>query len=114
MSPTIIIDCVDFCKALADETRQAILRMLLQGEMCVSDIVNAFGLSQPTISHHLGTLKNAGLVSSRKEGKQVYYAVNQKNVVECCGMLMAKFGGEKDDLSAEVIEIGIGQAEETA
>lgn len=110
MSPMIIIDCVDFCKALADETRQAILRLLLQGEMCVSDIVDAFGLSQPTISHHLGILKNVGLVSSRKEGKQVYYAANQENVIECCGMLMAKFSGETDDASIEAIEIQVGQS----
>ena len=47
MSPTIVIDCVDFCKALADETRQAILRMLLQGEMCVSDIVDALACRNP-------------------------------------------------------------------
>ena len=114
MTPTIVIGCVDFCKALADETRQDILRMLLQGEMCVSDIVGAFGLSQPTISHHLNILKNVGLVHSRKEGKQVYYATNQENVVECCGMLMAKFSGEEDDSVAEVIEIRLGQAEETA
>ena len=90
----IAIDCVAFCKALADETRQAILHMLLEGEMCVGDIVDAFGMSQPTISHHLSVLKSLGLVSSRKEGRQVYYAINQENVVECCGMLMAKFGGE--------------------
>ena len=81
MTPTIIIDCVDFCKALADDTRQAILQMLLQGERCVSDIADAFDTSQPTISHHLGILKSLGLVNSRKEGKQVYYAINQENVV---------------------------------
>ena len=111
MTPTIIIDCVDFCKALADDTRQAILRLLLQSEMCVGDIVDAFGLSQPTISHHLGTLKNAGLVSSRKEGKQVYYAIDQKNVIECCGMLMTKFSGGEDEIGVEVVKI---QVEETA
>ena len=110
MPRTILIDCVDFCKALADETRQSILRMLLQGELCVSDIVDAFGLSQPTISHHLGILKSAGLVSSRKEGKQVYYALNQDNVVECCGMLMAKFSGAEDEAGVETIEIQIGGA----
>jgi ArsR family transcriptional regulator len=110
MPRTIVIDCVDFCKALADETRQAILRMLLQGELCVSDIVDAFGLSQPTISHHLGILKSAGLVSSRKEGKQVYYAINQDNVVECCGMLTAKFSGAEDEAGVETIEIQVGGA----
>jgi len=62
-----------------------------EGERCVSDLVQRFGLSQPTISHHLALLKRAGLVTNRKVGKQVFYSINQENVVECCGMLMAKF-----------------------
>lgn len=89
------IDCVAFCRALADDTRQRILEMLLQDEMCVGDIVEAFDMSQPTISHHLAVLKQQHLVTSRKEGKQVYYAINHDNVVECCGMLMAKFDAEE-------------------
>jgi ArsR family transcriptional regulator len=89
------IDCVAFCKALSDDTRQRILEMLLQGEMCVSDIVNAFDISQPTISHHLSVLKQFRLVTSRKEGKLVLYAINHDNVVECCGQLMAKFDAEE-------------------
>jgi ArsR family transcriptional regulator len=84
-------DCVEFCKALADDTRQRILVMLLEEELCVGDIVDAFHMSQPTISHHLGVLKQFNLVISRKEGKQVFYAINRDNVVECCGQLMAKF-----------------------
>jgi ArsR family transcriptional regulator len=91
----VTVDCVEFCKALADDTRQRILVMLLEGEMCVSDIVAAFDMSQPTISHHLGILKQFNLVTSRKEGKQVYYDVNRDNVVECCGQLMAKFDAEE-------------------
>jgi ArsR family transcriptional regulator len=90
--PAIKIDCVTFCKALADETRQGILRLLQdQGELCVSDIVETFASSQPTISHHLRLLRNAGLVVDRKQGKQVYYSLNQDNVTECCGTLMAQF-----------------------
>ena len=83
--------CVDFCKALCDSTRQEILEMLREREICVGDIVDAFNLSQPTISHHLNILKGAQVVKSRKEGKQVYYSLNQDNIQECCGMLMAKF-----------------------
>jgi DNA-binding transcriptional ArsR family regulator len=83
--------CVDFCKALCDSTRQKILEMLREREMCVGDIADAFSLSQPTISHHLNILKVADVVKSRKEGKQVYYSLNQDNIQECCGMLVAKF-----------------------
>jgi len=85
------VDCTEFCKALADNTRQQILQMLLEKEMCVSEITDAFDMSQPTISHHLSVLKQFDLVTGRKEGKQVFYAVNRDNLVECCGKLMAKF-----------------------
>jgi ArsR family transcriptional regulator len=67
------------------------MEMLRGQEMCVGDIADAFHLSQPTISHHLNILKVADVVKSRKEGKQVYYSLNQDNIQECCGMLMAKF-----------------------
>ncbi|RME51462.1 MAG: ArsR family transcriptional regulator [Caldilineae bacterium] len=85
-------ELVAFCKALADETRQRILEILRQeGEQCVSDLVDAFNLSQPTISHHLHFLRQANLVLTRKEGKQVYYRLNQDNLMECCGMLFTRF-----------------------
>ena len=88
------IDCVEFCKALADDTRQRILVILQEGELCVGDIVDVFDMSQPTISHHLGILKQFNLVVSRKEGKQVYYDINRDNIVECCGQLIAKFDAQ--------------------
>jgi ArsR family transcriptional regulator len=91
----VTIDCVEFCKALADDTRQRILEMLLEGEKCVSDIAETFDVSQPTVSHHLNVLRQFGLVMNRKEGKQVYYAINRDNVMECCGRLIAKFDAEE-------------------
>jgi ArsR family transcriptional regulator len=100
-----MINCVDFCKALGDETRQRILELLLtKGDMCVSDLVDAFNVSQPTISHHLTLLKNAGLVTGRRAGKQVFYSVNQENVTMCCGKLFAKFTPEGVNL-ADVIPV---------
>ncbi len=87
-----LVDSVDFCKAMADNTRQAILRLLqVRGEMTVGEIVAAFKLSQPTISYHLGILRKYGLVKTRQQGKEIYYDIDQQNVTECCGMLMAKF-----------------------
>jgi DNA-binding transcriptional ArsR family regulator len=52
-------------------------------------------MAQPSISHHLSVLKRFGLVTSRKEGKHVFYAINRDNVVECCGQLMAKFDAQE-------------------
>ena len=91
------ISCADFCKALSDETRQAILKMLQERRMSVGEIVGAFEMSQPTISHHLNVLKNLRLVESRKAGKQVFYSIRQDRVTECCGMIMAKFVPEAED-----------------
>jgi ArsR family transcriptional regulator len=91
----VTIDCVEFCKALGDGTRQRILELLLDGEKCVADLVDAFDMSQPSISHHLRVLKQFDLVTSRKEGRLVFYALNRENVVACCGRLMAKFDAEE-------------------
>ncbi|MFQ6057563.1 MAG: ArsR/SmtB family transcription factor [Anaerolineae bacterium] len=93
----MVISCVEFCKALADETRQEILRMLQEREMYVSDIVEALDKEQPTISHHLNVLKRAGLVKSRREGKYICYCIDRENLTECCGMLVARFSPEKGE-----------------
>ena len=94
------IDMVAFCKALGDETRQRILEILQsEGEKCVSDLVDLFNVSQPTISHHLSFLRQADLVTSRREGKQIYYKANQDNITECCGILFAKLVPSDLDLS---------------
>ncbi|MHB1126483.1 MAG: ArsR/SmtB family transcription factor [Bacillota bacterium] len=66
----------DLLKALADETRLSILTMLMDGEMCVCEIIDALPLSQPAISHHLKVLRQAGLVIDRREGKWIYYDID--------------------------------------
>jgi ArsR family transcriptional regulator len=100
----INFDMVAFCKALSDETRQRILEILQRdGEKCVNDLVELFNVSQPTISHHLHFLKQANLVVSRRDGKQIYYRANQDNITECCGMLFAKLVPVNFDL-AQLVE----------
>jgi len=87
-------DPVLFAKAIADETRQKIM-----GECCccwlsVGEIVEKVGFTQPTISHHLAILRDAGLVKVREEGKQTFYSLNQENIAVCCGQIMIKFAPE--------------------
>ncbi len=67
-------------KALADPTRLRILRLLsrYEGEACVFEIVESFTLEQPTISHHLRILRDAGLVDCRKKGLWAYYYVRRE------------------------------------
>jgi len=69
-------------KALADETRLRILKILEIREMCVCEVMVALDLTQPTASHHLGLLENAGLVKGRKEGKWVFYKVANPDLIK--------------------------------
>lgn len=62
-------------QALADPSRRAIFESLTQGEAAVKDLTARFAISQPAVSQHLATLKGAGLVSGRREGRCVYYRV---------------------------------------
>ena len=67
---------VEVLKALSDETRIEILELLGNQEMNVNEIASHHTISRPTISHHLQILKRAGIVESRKDGKEIYYSVN--------------------------------------
>jgi ArsR family transcriptional regulator len=60
-------------RALADRTRLQIVYLLLEGELCVCDLVGALEVPQPTASRHLAYLRRAGLVVARKEGAWAYY-----------------------------------------
>jgi ArsR family transcriptional regulator len=63
--------------ALSDETRLEIVRLLSHGERCVCELQGVLGAAQSRLSFHLKTLKDAGLVSDRREGRWVYYALNR-------------------------------------
>ena len=86
-------DCCSFFKAVADPTRVKIMMLLMKREMCVSDICQHFKMKQPSISHHLNILKNAKIVTDRKEGKEVYYSLNSCCIDSCCSDFMGKFKG---------------------
>jgi ArsR family transcriptional regulator len=62
-------------KALANETRLKILKLLSTREMCVCELTVALDLTQPTASHHLNILENMGLIKDKKKGKWVFYSV---------------------------------------
>lgn len=67
-------------KALSDETRLRILKLLERGELCVCDIVAAFDMSQPKISFHLAALKEAGLLKDKKDGKWMRYRIDDSDL----------------------------------
>jgi ArsR family transcriptional regulator len=91
---------VEFAKALADETRQKIMQACCCRWRSVNELVEEMGVSQPTVSHHLAILKQAGLVDARHEGKQTFYALNQSRVVVCCGQLMVTFAPQEKATAA--------------
>ena len=76
----IIIDTAEFFKILGDATRMKILSALFQEEMCVCDIANLLNMTQSAISHQLRVLKQTRLVKYRKEGKVVYYSLEDEHV----------------------------------
>jgi DNA-binding transcriptional ArsR family regulator len=69
-------------RALADTTRLKILMLLEMREMCVCEIMVALNLTQPTASHHLGILEKEGIVKRRKEGRWVFYAIADLEIIE--------------------------------
>lgn len=72
---------IKVCKALSDETRLRILKILQnREEVCVCEIMQALKISQTRASRNLGILKDAGFVINRREGLWVYYSINQKKV----------------------------------
>ena len=62
--------------------------------MSVGEIVAALDVAQPTVSHHLGILKSAGLVHTERRCKQVLYTLNQEELAACCCMVAANFAPE--------------------
>lgn len=67
--------------ALANENRLLLLCQLSKGELCVSDLEEILDVHQPTLSQQLGVLRSEGLVTTRREGKRIYYTVADPRVL---------------------------------
>jgi DNA-binding transcriptional ArsR family regulator len=63
-------------KALSDPTRREILRLLSHGEKTAGELAEGFDMTKPSMSHHFAVLKEAGLITSRREGQQIWYRIN--------------------------------------
>jgi ArsR family transcriptional regulator, arsenate/arsenite/antimonite-responsive transcriptional repressor len=73
--------------ALSDETRLSVLERLRFGERCVCDLTDALDAAQSRLSFHLKVLKDAGLVTDRREGRWMYYTLNQESLAEVAEQL---------------------------
>jgi ArsR family transcriptional regulator len=96
-----MFDAVEFAKALADETRQKIMKLCCCEWCSVTELVEQLNVTQPTVSHHLAILRENELVNVRHEGKQTFYTLNQQRIVACCGQLMVKFA--PDEKTSETV-----------
>ena len=87
------IDIALICKALGDSHRLEIVKLLSGGKKCACKLLEAFDITQPTLSHHMRILSECGLVQTRKDGKWSHYSLN-------CETLMA-FKTFIDNLSCQ-------------
>lgn len=91
MNPEVSIDiarlrlgaksAVGMLKLLGNEDRLLLLCQLSQGECCVSELEEALGIRQPTLSQQLAVLRNENVVATRREGKNIFYRINQSDVL---------------------------------
>ena len=79
-------------KLLANEDRLLLLCQLSQGEMCVSELESHLGIRQPTLSQQLGVLRSEGVVSTRRQGKNIYYSVADPAMLEIVAVLYRLYG----------------------
>lgn len=90
----------DAFKAIADPTRREILRLLRKGEMTAGALAECFDMTKPTMSHHFAVLREADLVTQRREGQTLWYALNTTVLEDVIAWAMdltegRKTGGKK-------------------
>jgi DNA-binding transcriptional ArsR family regulator len=81
-------------KALSDPTRREILRLLGHGEKTSGELAASFDMTKPSMSHHFAVLKEADLVSSRRDGQQIYYALNTTVLEDVMARIWDLFGSD--------------------
>jgi DNA-binding transcriptional ArsR family regulator len=75
-----IYDLADLFKVLGDQTRTKILTVLEISELCVNDIADAVGMTKSAVSHQLRILRSARLIKARRQGKEIFYSLDDNHV----------------------------------
>jgi ArsR family transcriptional regulator, repressor of sdpIR and other operons len=81
-------------RALADPTRREILKLLRSGEMSAGDLAKRFDLTKPSMSHHFSVLKQADLVTTRRDGQQIIYSLNTTVMQDLAAILWGLLAAE--------------------
>ena len=82
-------------KALSDPTRREIVRLLRWGEKTAGELAEHFDMSKPSVSHHFSVLKQADLITSRREGQQIYYSLNTTVMEDLMTILLDLLGTDR-------------------
>ncbi len=88
----------EFFKIIGDTTRTKILFALDENEMCVCDMANVLEMSKSAVSHQLGTLRRMGIVKCRREGKEVYYMLDDEHIKQVFEVGMEHIGHRKEHI----------------
>jgi DNA-binding transcriptional ArsR family regulator len=91
----VVMRMNDAFKALADPTRREILRLLRNGEMTAGELAERFAMAKPSMSHHFAVLKQADLITARREGQQIYYALNTTVVEDLLAIIWDLFSDHR-------------------
>lgn len=75
------------CQALADPKRVMLLYLLVDGPKCVSELVDSLGVPQPTVSRHLGVLRERDLVQAERQGTSVYYQLADRRIIDALDLM---------------------------
>lgn len=88
-------------KALSDKTRRQILRLLRDGELTAGEIADHFEMTKPSISHHLNLLKQAELISDRRQGQNIFYSLNTSVFEDVMGWFLELMGESREKHEGE-------------
>ena len=91
----IYYDTAKKLKAISDPKRLRIVDMLSCGELCASEILEEFHITQPTLSHDMKVLVEAGIVTDRREGKNIYYSLQPDTLAEMHRTLFHMFANSQ-------------------
>ena len=107
-------ELVTMFKALSDETRLRIIKLLEHGELCVCDIVAALDMVQPKVSFHLSTLKEAGFIKDKKQGRWIHYSLNDKDLFRRMLLLSAceRMGNSEISADRKMLESFLAEKEQ--
>lgn len=98
----IYIDTAGMLKALSDPKRLKIIDMLSCGEICACNILGYFNITQPTLSHDMKVLMDAGIVQSRRQGKNVYYRLNEDRLALLQDQIHQLFGKKEQCICGQL------------